>query len=465
MRSFSHAFLLLLLPLTALAEPRPVKTKTPLDSYIAKADATYRYEVAKTLKEATHTSYIVRMRSQTWSKASEVDRVVWEHDLLIVVPHKVQSETGLLFIGGGGNGRPVPNEVDERFAKIAVATGSVVTELKHVPNQPLTFAKDPQKRERVEDEIIAFTWRQFLEGGDVEWLLQLPMAKSAVRAMDTITAVCQKEAEVGVKSFVVAGASKRGWTTWLTAAVDKRVTAMIPIVIDMLNVRPSFQHHYQAYGFFAPAVEDYVEEGIMDWQNTKRYAKLLKVVEPYEYRERYTMPKLVLNGTCDQFFLPDSSQFYYDDLPGEKHLRYVPNAGHGLKNSDAFETILGYYAMILAKQPRPVYEWREEGAETLVVTAKDKPAEVRLWQANNEKTRDFRIDTIGDSAWKSTVLQPNKDGEYVGKVNTPKDGWTAFMIELTYQTAAKVPVKFTTNVRVTPKKLPFPPYEPKHQDD
>lgn len=35
---------------------------------------------------------------------------------------------------------------------------------------------------------------------------------------------------------MVAGASKRGWTTWTTAAVDKRVFAAIPIVMDLLNL-------------------------------------------------------------------------------------------------------------------------------------------------------------------------------------------------------------------------------------
>lgn len=34
---------------------------------------------------------------------------------------------------------------------------------------------------------------------------------------------------------MVAGGSKRGWTTWTTAAVDKRVFAAIPIVMDMLD--------------------------------------------------------------------------------------------------------------------------------------------------------------------------------------------------------------------------------------
>src|SRR5207245_10443064 len=61
-----------------------------------------------------------------------------------------------------------------------------------------------------------------------------------------------------IDKFVVAGGSKRGWTTWCTAAVDKRVVAAIPIVIDCIHVRPSMQHHVAAYGFYAESVGDYM---------------------------------------------------------------------------------------------------------------------------------------------------------------------------------------------------------------
>lgn len=32
------------------------------------------------------------------------------------------------------------------------------------------------------------------------------------------------------------GESKRGWTTWTTAAVDKRVFAAIPMTMDLCNL-------------------------------------------------------------------------------------------------------------------------------------------------------------------------------------------------------------------------------------
>ena len=108
------------------------------------------------------------------------------------------------------------------LANIAVATHSVVAELRMVPNQPLTFSDDGKPR--VEDEMIAYTWDKFLRTGDESWPARLPMTKAAVRAMDTVTAYAAGlPAKVKVDRFVVSGASKRGWTTWTTAAVDDRV--------------------------------------------------------------------------------------------------------------------------------------------------------------------------------------------------------------------------------------------------
>jgi PhoPQ-activated pathogenicity-related protein len=74
---------------------------------------------------------------------------------------------------------------------------------------------------------------------------------------------------VKVDRFIVSGGSKRGWTTWTTAAVDDRVVAIVPYVIDCLNLPASMDHHYRAYGFWAPAVGDYLN--IWPWVGTPQY--------------------------------------------------------------------------------------------------------------------------------------------------------------------------------------------------
>lgn len=437
------------------------KTPTPLDVYVHAPDSHYGYKLESTIPGQGCTTYIINMTSQAWRSEKEVNRPVWTHWLTIVRPDKVATNTGLLFITGGSVDSPAPKGLDQRLGGIALATQSVVAELKGVPNEPLIFIGDETKT-RTEDSLIAYTWDKFLKTGDSTWPARLPMTKSAVRAMDTVTDFCAGDqgGKVKVDQFVVAGGSKRGWTTWTTAAEDKRVVAIVPMVINMLNVEPSFKHHYRAYGFWAPAVGDYVAMGLMDWADTPEYRALMKIVEPYEYRDRYTMPKLILNATGDQFFLPDSTQFYYKNLPGEKLLRMVPNADHGMKGSDAVETLLAFYQEIITNKPRPRFSWTFEKDGSIRVATVDKPREVLLWQATNPKARDFRIETIG-KVWTSEKLSDQGNGVYVARVPTPASGWTCFMAELTYDTGGPVPLKLTTEVRVVPDTLPHKEYKPK----
>jgi len=321
-----------------------------------------------------------------------------------------------------------------------------------VPNQPLVSAGETEGRK--EDSLIAYTWDKFLRTGDKKWPARLPMTKAAVRAMDTVTAFCgsPEAGNVKVDQFVVAGGSKRGWTTWTTAAVDKRVVAIIPIVIDVLNVEPSLMHHYAAYGFWAPSIGDYTAFRIMDWTGTPEFKALMKIEDPYEYRDRLTMPKFIMNASGDQFFLPDSSQFYFDDLPGVKYLRYVPNADHSLKDSDAVETLQACYSAILKDLPLPQFSWKLETDGSIRVTAKDKPSKVTLWQATNPEARDFRIESLGPK-WQESPLNDQGGGVYVGRVPKPSKGWTAFFVELAFPSGDRA-LKLTTQVRVVPDVEP-----------
>ena len=300
---------------------------TALDRYVKKADATYKYQVVRTTRGAGYTTYIIDLTSQTWRQPSEVDRTVWKHWMTLVKPDQVEGVTGFLFIGGGSIKAAAPAAASQTSVEIALTTHSVAAELSGVPNEPLRFADEAVTRN--EDGIIAYTWMKYIHTGDETWPLRLPMTKAAVRAMDTITAVMAAPEGGGVKveKFVVSGGSKRGWTTWTAAAVDPRVVAIVPASIDLLNLEKSFEHHFRVYGFFAPAVKDYVEAGFMDWAGTPEYRKLLAIEEPYSYRDRLTMPKFMIQGAGDQFFLPDSSRFYFDDLRGEKYLRYIPQYG------------------------------------------------------------------------------------------------------------------------------------------
>jgi len=426
---------------------------TALDAYVAKPDAAYAWKLVGTIPGKGFTTYVIDLKSQTWRTEKEVDRTLWEHWLTIVKPDDVQSKTAMLLIAGGGNGNEAPKGPNDLIAQWAVASKSIVAELKQIPNQPLVFFQDGKQRK--EDDLIAYSWVKFMETGDPTWTARMPMVKSAVRAMDTIQAMLASPegGKTPVDSFVIAGASKRGWTTWLTGAVDKRVVAIVPLVIDVLNVRRSMQHHHDAYGFWAPAVGDYVHHKIVHKNDAPEYIGLLQVEDPYSYIDRLTMPKYIVNAAGDQFFLPDSSQFYFDELKGEKYLRYVPNTDHSLGGTDAPQSILTFFEAIVNKKPLPKFTWKFEDDGAIRVVSQDKPKEVKLWQATNSKARDFRVETLGRK-YTSQVLTQGEDGAYLGKVEKPADGWSAYFVELTYESPFQFPFKFTTAVRVIPDVLP-----------
>ncbi|HEY7312970.1 MAG TPA: PhoPQ-activated pathogenicity-related family protein [Gemmataceae bacterium] len=452
MRPLHAAFVLCaLVPPVAADTPK----KTPLDDYLAKPNPTYAWKLVKTILGDGVTSYILDLKSQTWRSTPEVDRPVWQHWLTITKPDKVTRDTALLSIGGGRNGGAAPTAAPGDAIDRARRSGTVVVSLGQVPNQPLIFNKDG--KERVEDDLLAYCHIKFLQTGDATWVTRLPMVKSAVKAMDAATEflASAEGGKIAIRSFVVAGGSKRGWTTWLTGAVDPRVKAIIPIVIDVVNVRPSMMNHYAAYGFWAPAVGNYAKQHkVMDRWDAPRMEALNKIEDPYFYLDRLTLPKYVVNAAGDQFFTPDSSKFYFDDLRGPKYLRYVPNGDHSLRGTDAGASILAFYRAIVAGSPLPKFQWKMNKDGSITVATETKPKEVNLWQATNPKARDFRLMTIG-KAYRSSPLEADGKGVYIGRVEKLEAGWTAFFVELVFDSGdEKAPYKFTTQVQVVPDMLP-----------
>jgi PhoPQ-activated pathogenicity-related protein len=446
--------------LALVAVPVFAASQTALDRYVAAPDPNYKYELARTSAGRGYTQFVYDMISQKWRMEKDVDHPLWHHWLTIIVPDNVTKTTAFLFLTGGSITSPPPEQPDPVVTAIATSTGTITAELRGIPNEPLVFTDETKPR--TEDAAIVYTWDKFMkgEGDNVEtWPLRLPMTKASVRAMDTVTAVAKTKGH-NVDRFVVSGASKRGWTTWTTAAADKRVIAIIPLVIDVLNVEKSLPHHYEAYGSWSPALADYTDMKTFDWFGTSQFKKLMGIEDPYSYLDRLTMPKYIVNSAGDQYFVPDSSQFYWKDLKGEKYLRYVPNTKHDLNGSDARETAGAFYSTIINNEPRPQLDWTFEKDGSIHMKTITKPTQVVMWQANNPKARDFRLDSIG-KAYTSTVLDDKGGGLYVAKIDKPDPGWTAFFIEATFPTRTSS-IKLTSGVRITPDTLPSGPPPHKH---
>jgi len=444
-----------LMPLVCLfLIPGGTAFATALDDYIAAPDPAFSYESTPAREVVTdhYTARTYHMVSQEWLDPAKVDRTKWENWVIVVEPKVVEHDNALLFINGGSNRGGDAPTAEGTLAQVAVTTKSILVDVKQIPNQPLRFADESDPRYqaggRSEDELIAYGWDKFLVTQDPLWLPRLPMTKSIVRAMDVV----QKEYPK-VKGFFVCGGSKRGWTTWTTAAVDKRVIGIAPAVIDVLNVAKSLDNHFAAYGFWAPAVGDYVEMKITDRMHTPEFKALEAVVDPYSYRDRLTLPKYIINAGGDQFFPPDSWKFYFDDLKGEKHLRYMANVDHGL-SGEAYLNMASFYNALLTDTPRPAYTWSQAEDGALELRCETKPAKVLLWQAHNPEGRDFRLEKIG-KAYTSAPAEEAEPGVYRADIQAPERGWTAFFLEVEFPNPSfPAPFKFTTGISIVPDTYP-----------
>ena len=443
-----------------------VAQETALDRYVKADDSHYSWEYVGADKQLLQKTYFLKLFSQQWRDASEVDRPVWEHELIITVPKLLSSHgkhTAVLVIEGGHNGGKPVSEGEDAIGVIANALGSVVAAVLQVPNQPLYFT-DETDNGRTEDAILAYSMDKYLITGDENWPVHLAMTKSVVRAMDAIQDYLLTRKDIRIDDFILLGGSKRGWTAWLTAAVDPRVKAIMPISSDLLNLKNQFNRHWNSYGFYAPALREYAAYDLGCRLQSVRGKQLSRIIDPYYYRNRYIMPKLLINSMGDQFFITDSASLYYDRLPEPKLLRNTFNTDHKQGDTDSqvrlLESVLLWLDDVNKEKPPPQFSSTVLDDGTIrLVTGKPTPDRVYLWQATNPHARDFRLEEIG-AAWRRTRVSPDGEGVYLGKVDVPDTGYIAYALELRYDAdnfAGLLDINqyYTTEVQVLPKDFPF----------
>lgn len=448
-----------------------------LKNYVALDDGAFGWSlVGQPIQGTGYTAYVLNMTSQRWRLASDftADETLWQHYVTIVVPNGAVSSTALLFVDGGHKDDPAPTAADfasgsnlDMLAQEAVLARAIVVHLPNVPREPVTFADETTSRS--EDAIIAYTFDKFLDNPDpnTDWPLLLPMVKSAVKAMDATQQFLQQQVPAdAVDKFVVTGASKRGWTTWLTAAIDNRVVGIVPMVFDALNLGEQMVHHFGVYDGFSPAIAPYENEHVFERILTLPGLELGKIVDPFSYLNngRFNIPKLGINSTGDQFFVSDSAQYYFHDLPGsQNYLLYVPNSSHSLdisqgQNSLTAQGILSFFNAIIHNLPLPQFSWQIQDNGAIRVQTVTQPLQVKLWQATNPVTRDFRKDYTDPSVvkWTSTTLVSQGGGVYLASVPVPATGATAYYVELDFPSPLPFPYRFTTELRVATNLALYP---------
>lgn len=415
-----------------------VSPQTALKSYIDTKDKSYQWVLKDSTTLGTVKAYHLLLTSQKWREYT------WRHQLTIFVPSVAQYDGALLFITGGSNKAEQPNwsAADQLWAPlagIAEKNKGIVALIKQVPNQPLYG-------DMTEDELISHTLHQFKGDKDYTWPLLFPMVKSAVKAMDAVQEFSKQKIKHTVNNFVVTGASKRGWTTWLSAAIDdQRVKAIAPMVIDMLNMPATLDYQFKTYGEYSVQIEDYVKLGIPQNTDTEEGKAITAMIDPYSYRSKITIPKMIFIGTNDEYWTVDAIKHYYDQIPGKNMIHYVPNVGHNLGGGkQAFEALSAFFGLTIANKAYPHCTWTVnealEGVELTVNAPTQDLLETTLW-ATTSSDRDFR-----NNLWLSKNIKLSGSNTIKASLPYPKKGYQAFYLDLKYKDPNGG--TFTTSTRV-----------------
>lgn len=411
-----------------------------LERYVRKPEAEFAWKLREKIESQPSGDriYDLHFVSQTWQENT------WQHQLQVYQPRNVAPNSTMFLWVTGGSAR---SSYVSLGLELARKINAPVAILYNIPNQPLLESK------LSEDDLIAETFVRYLKTKDENWPLLLPMVKGVVKAMDVLQAFGNVEWGEPINSFIVSGASKRGWTTWLTAAIDQRVRAIAPVVIDTLNIREQMPRQLKAFGAYSARLAPYTSRGLVPIPETPEGQRLLSMVDPWAYRDRLALPKLIVNGTNDFYWATDALNLYWNELSGNKWVVYVPNAGHDMRRQDKPESdqltdlvnsLAAFSRHQITGRSMPNLTWKHEtvnGKLRLTIDATPAPSGARLWVAET-RTQDFRT-----AKWREQAVTLS-DRSIIGEVAPPEKGHLAFYGELDYEIDG-LKYRLSTQVRVT----------------
>jgi PhoPQ-activated pathogenicity-related protein len=254
----------------------------------------------------------------------------WEHSLIMISPQRRKQPASvrhlpmILFLDNFQNGTYPSNDDIAKFQEIANVTNTSVACLGGIPNEPLF--------ERKEGELMAYSIQRYLETGDLSWPLLVPM----VRAVRTAMTLLSNPRIAPHDSFVVVGSSKRGWATYLTAATDTRVRAFSVLAFDFVHFTAQIAAYRQGS---APGKELslYDQLGLFSTTPSPRLNQLFALLDPFNYKDRLHMPKLLMTGTSDRWWDNSMWKRFVPFFEGRTDVVRLPGVDHNV-----FDNPLGY---------------------------------------------------------------------------------------------------------------------------
>ncbi|CAH1784204.1 unnamed protein product, partial [Owenia fusiformis] len=466
-------------------------TRTPLDDYVYANDDSWDINVLSSEPGALSRVDILNFTSLSW-KTDFSNFTSWWHYLVVVTPseHSYLNK-GLLFLGGGSRNEELADVTSDPDYDLVVTfaelTGSTCGYLKGLPNQPVEFLNEDPRVARGDDASIAYTWRRYLveeNAANPDTLMQFPMVKAAIRGLDAMTFHAQRvDPRTLLDEFVIVGSGIRGWVAWLAAAMDTRITGVVPLTATIPNFQQGMKQQYRSFGGWSYALRDYFELDITRQLDTPNMATLESLIDPMRYNSRYAnVSKMVVAAASDEFYAVDVSSTFYNQLQGGKLFWMVDNTDHALNNRqvETAAQIEAFYDSVL--QNHPIADYRYEFVENVTTGSGEirlftdtQPTLIRGFYADTEAPhyrRDFRWAYYDDERGNYTersiffewVQDNNVDVEtddsgnqyYSLEYNIPANGWRAFYIEAAFTTPSLSTIYKSTEVYVIPETYPFP---------
>ncbi|HEY8506925.1 MAG TPA: PhoPQ-activated protein PqaA family protein, partial [Steroidobacteraceae bacterium] len=201
----------------------------------------------------------------------------------------------------------------------------------------------------------------------------------------------------------------------------------------------------ETFGELSDEVRDYTEIDLPARIDSDMGRKLLEIVDPWNYRERLTLPKLIVLATNDRYWPLDALKLYWNGLTGPKNVLYVPNQGHGVADIDRLiGSLSALHRYSVRGEMLPSIGWTfdsgNDGVIQLTVETDRRPHRVTAWTATS-KSRDFR-----ESRWSSRACRKLDATHYQCESRVKPGEHRALYSEVTFAERNEPPFTLSTAV-------------------